>query len=59
MAAVVRQRALGCPGAQPSITKYIWDNLALPGISGMWQGLSVLSVVQERNIALPGISGTT
>ena len=42
------ERALGCPGAQPSSTRYIWDmaavvrecNLALPGMSWIWQPLS-------------------
>ena len=57
MAAVVRERAPACPGAQPSITTYIWDNLTLPGISGIWQWVSgsALLLVRERNLALPGI----
>ena len=40
--AVAGEHALGCPGAQLSIT---WDRL--PG--------SMLSVAQEHNLALPGI----
>ena len=50
------ERALGCPGAQLSIIRCIWDNLALPGIWDM------AAVVQERARGCPGafsgLSGT-
>ena len=55
------ERTGGCPRARPSITRYIWDNLELPGISGILQRLSGSVLAGARrvgstNITVSGIS---